>query len=278
MGKAGTEWRMAQQELRVALVGWGAIARRVAALLAERAAPVRIVAVGVHRPEITRFSLPSSARLILAPKDLAAIPVDLVVEAAGRAAVGPWGVAVLERGVDFAVASTSALTNPLLLERLVGLARSNRAQVLIPPGALGGIDALAAAARLGLREVRHEIIKPAHAWAGTAAADLCDLDALTGPVTFFEGTARAAADAYPQNANATVITALAGIGLDQTTVALTADPAATLNSHVLRVRGDFGAFEMRLENQPLATNPKSSEMTALSLVRLIENRAAPLVI
>ncbi len=31
-------------------------------------------------------------------------------------------------------------------------------------------------------------------------------------------------------------------------------------------------MEIVLENNPLATNPKSSELTALSLVRLIEQR------
>jgi aspartate dehydrogenase len=32
-----------------------------------------------------------------------------------------------------------------------------------------------------------------------------------------------------------------------------------------------------LENAPLATNPKSSEMTALNLVRAVENRRASIV-
>jgi len=35
---------------------------------------------------------------------------------------------------------------------------------------------------------------------------------------------------------------------------------------------------LAFENAPLPDNPKSSAMTALSLVRLIENRAAPVVI
>jgi aspartate dehydrogenase len=126
--------------------------------------------------------------------------------------------------------------------------------------------------------VRHEVVKPAGAWAGTKAETLCNLGTLTAPFTFFEGSARDAADAYPQNANVAVISALAGIGLDRTTVALTADPNATLNSHRITAKGDFGTLKLALENRPLATNPKSSEMTALSLLRMIENRANPVVI
>lgn len=129
-----------------------------------------------------------------------------------------------------------------------------------------------------MAEVRHEVVKPARAWAGTKAETLCDLAGLTAPFTFFEGNARAAADAYPQNANVAVISAMAGIGLDRTTIALVADPDAHLNSHRIHATGDFGTLNLSLENRPLATNPKSSEMTALSLLRLIENRTSPLVI
>ena len=37
-------------------------------------------------------------------------------------------------------------------------------------------------------------------------------------------------------------------------------------------------MSITLENNPLATNPKSSELTALSLVRLIEQQTRPLTI
>jgi aspartate dehydrogenase len=43
------------------------------------------------------------------------------------------------------------------------------------------------------------------------------------------------------------------------------------------VVGAFGKLEIRIENRPLVGNPKSSEMTALSLVRIIEGRVKALV-
>jgi aspartate dehydrogenase len=269
---------MSGSDLQLVLVGWGAIGSRVAALLAARRSRVRIVVVAVRDAAAPRDGLPLNVRVISAPEELDGLEVDLMVEAAGRATVAPWGRAALARGWDFAVSSTSALTDVGLLAELRGLAEENGAQLLIPPGALGGIDALSAASRLGLEAVRHEIVKPARAWVGTAAEGLCDLAALSEPVTFFEGTARAAADAFPQNANVAVISAMAGIGLDRTIVALTADPTARLNRHSITAEGDFGAMTITLENRPLATNSKSSEMTALSLVRMIENRAGGMVI
>jgi aspartate dehydrogenase len=219
------------------------------------------------------------ARVICDPSELAGIEADLLVEAAGRASVAPWARAGLARGWDVAISSTSALTDAGVLAELTGLAQAHGAQIIIPPGALGGgTDALAAASRLGLSSVRHEVVKPAVAWVGTPAEAVCDLGALTESRMFFEGTARQAADAYPQNANVAVISAMAGLGLDRTVVALVADPRAKLNSHRIVTEGDFGKLSVVLENRPLATNPKSSEMTAPSLVRMIENRAAVIVI
>lgn len=263
---------------RLVLVGWGAIGQRVAGLLAARNAPARIVGVAVSDATGPRDGLPEGAALIDRPEALADLAPTLVVEAAGRASVASWGWAALALGADFAVSSTSALIEGETLADLVALAGAKGAQVLIPPGALGGIDALAAAGRLGLDRVEHRIVKSPAAWRGTPAESLCDLGALTGPVDFFSGSARAAAAAFPQNANVAVISSLAGLGPDRTVITLVADPAARRNRHHLIAEGASGRIEIDLENRPLAANPKSSEMTALSLLRLIENRSAALVI
>lgn len=262
----------------IALIGWGAIGQRVAALLAQRQSPVQIAAIAVRDASGPRDGLPEGAALIVTPDELAATGARLVVEAAGRGSVLAWGKAALAAGMDFAVSSTSAFVDDAAFARMQALARTHGAKLLIPPGALGGIDALAAAGRLPLESVEHRIIKPAMAWAGTRAAELLDLATLTEPTVFFADSARRASDAFPQNANVAVITSLAGIGLDRTQITLVADPGAVLNTHEIIARGDFGQMHLRFENRPLASNPKSSEMTALNLVRLIENRAAALVL
>lgn len=259
--------------MRLVLIGWGAIGAEVARLLTARKAPVDLVAVALRNPA---RDLPCPA--ITDPAALANFHPDLVVEAAGRAAVLHWGEAALASGADFAPASTSAFAEDGALDRLLSLARVNGRQVLIPPGALGGMDALSAAARLPLDRVTHEVTKPTLAWAGTEAETLCDLPALTAPHVFFEGSAREAARRFPQNANVALTTALAGLGPEATTLRLIADPAAKANRHRVVAEGAFGRMEITLDNAPLASNPKSSALTALSLVRLIENRATPLVI
>jgi aspartate dehydrogenase len=273
---SASEWTGGRR-LRLAFIGWGAIATRVAALLAGRSTPVEIVAVAVRDASKARPDLPSGARLISEPNGLAGLGLDMVIEAAGRPSVPAWGEAALRHAKRFAVSSTSAFCDEALLTRFVAVARENGSQLIVPPGALGGMDALAAASAARIDEVVHSIVKPPRAWRGTAAETLLDLDALTEPKAFFSGTARQAADAFPQNANVAVISALAGIGLDRTRVELVADPAASRNSHRLSASGAFGRMELLFQNEPLKTNPKSSELTALNLVRLVENQLAPLV-
>ena len=144
---------------------------------------------------------------------------------------------------------------------------------------VGSVTAMLVSGQLSTQLERSVTIARQQMLAGrisTAAADMIDLDSLARATTFFQGTAREAADRFPQNANVTIVSALAGVGLDRTRVILIADPAAVMNGHRLSAEGDFGRLNVSIDNRPLATNPKSSEMTALNLVRLIENRASPL--
>lgn len=267
-----------KKRLRLAFIGWGAINTRVSALLTQRQANADIVGIATSGSPESRSKIPPSVPFLGDPDDLARVEPDLVVEAAGRAAIDKWAPAALAQASSIIIASTSAFCDDALLPRLVAIAERHNSRIVIPSGAIGGIDALASAAVLGLDSVLHEVVKPPIAWKGTEAERFLDLATLDRRTTFFSGTAREAASRYPQNANATIITSLAGIGLDKTKVDLVADPAVSVNGHRIVAQGRFGSMEISLRNNPLATNPKSSELTALNLVHLIENQANPMAI
>jgi aspartate dehydrogenase len=273
-----TGFRSPQKRIRAVFIGWGAINRRVGALLAQRNAAIEIVGIAALDTPESRAAIPQEIRFLTSPSELAALRPDIVVEAAGRAAIDIWAAAALAAAPAMIVASTSAFCDEALLARLIDVADRHSSRIFIPSGAIGAVDALASAAVLGLDEVTHQIVKPPIAWKGTPAEALLDLESLRERAVFFSGSAREAASRYPQNANATVVTALAGVGLDKTRVELVADPAVSINGHRIRARGAFGRLEVLLENNSLATNPKSSELTALSLVRLIEHQAHALVV
>lgn len=262
----------------VCLVGWGAIASAVGRILMERGTGARIAAVVVRNPEALRSPLPRDVRILTDTAALAGTECNLVVEAAGRAAAAQWGAAALGTGLDFVMGSPSALADPEIAARIDTEQRRGGGRLIVPAGSLGGIGAIASASRLPLSDVLHEIAKPPRAWMGTPAETHADLDRLAGPQVVFDGTARDAARLYPANANSVVVTALAGIGLDRTRVRLVADPGLTRNEHRLQAHGDFGHWTMSLANAPLDDNPKSSAMTALNLVRVIENRCVGMIL
>lgn len=266
------------EPLRVVLVGWGAIGQTAARLVAEADRAVAIVGVAVWSPDAAREGLPATAALITDPSELAALKPDVVAEAASREAVAPWGRAALALGADLVVSSVSAFAEPLVLAELRRVADQHHATIHIQPGALGGVDALAASRPLGLDTVEHRIVKPPSAWQGTPADEGGFLDTITEPTVLLEATAAETAARFPKNANVAMTTALAGIGPDATRVVLVADPNATTNRHELRASGAFGELDVRIDNAPLPDNPKSSAMAALGLARAISNRSATLAI
>jgi aspartate dehydrogenase len=258
--------------LRLALIGWGAIARALGGLIASRAIPVEIVAVAVRDGNRARPDWPAGAPAVADPAVLIAMRPDVVMEAAGRKSVAAWIAPALAAGIDAVIASGSALTDDALRERLLAAARAGGARLHLPSGAVGALDVLSAARLQPLDRVTHEIIKPPAGWRGTAAETMVDLANLTVPTVIYAGSAREAAALFPSNANATVATALAGLGLDRTEVALVADPGAARNRHVISASGAFGEMTLTLDNAALPDNPRSSALTALSLARWLERR------
>ena len=246
LSECRVEKESGQDRLNICFIGWGAIAQRAGHLLLERnAGNVNIVAVAVRDGSKPRPGLPTGAALIERPDDLFDVDADLVIEAAGRKSVALWAAPALHAGADFLVSSTSAFCDEALLSTLHRLAIQTRRKIIIPPGALGGMDALGAAALTQLTRVEHTIVKPPSAWRATLAEEVLDLDNLSHAETFFTGSARESANQFPKNANVAIISAMAGLGLDKTSISLVADPTATRNTHRICADGAFGRMEIR---------------------------------
>jgi len=197
---------------------------------------------------------------------------DIVAEAAGHKALAEVGATVLRAGVDLVVSAVGALSDDILRLELEDAARGSGATLIVSPGAIGGLDLLAAAKLSGLCEVRYTSRKPPLAWRGTKAEELLDLAGLKTQATFFEGTARDAARLFPQNANVAATIALAGAGMDETHVRLIADRAVTRNLHEIEIRSACVHVTLCIEGRPAPTNPKTSATTGYALAHILLER------
>ena len=202
----------------------------------------------------------------------------VVVECASHDAVVQHAEAILRRGVDLILISTGALADAPLHRRLQDAALRAGSRLILAPGAMGGLDALAAARLGGLSRVCYRGRKPPVAWRGTAAEQLIDLGNVVSATLFYRGNAREAALSYPKNSNVAATVALAGLGFERTEVELIADPEITGNLHELSFEGSFGRVDLEILGSPSPGNPKTSVLTAYSILRILTNMRAPLVL
>lgn len=265
-------------KVAVAMIGMGAIGTAVMARM-QNDPHVHINQLLVRRSRQRDFArrLGDNCRVITDVAELAD-NTHLVLECAGHEAVRLFGSAVLQRGFDLCVASVGALADDGLRHHLTDCAETSGVQMILLPGAIGGIDALAAVGAEGLEKVVYSGRKPPMSWTGSPAEDLCNLAEIEQPFTFFNGSAADAARLYPRNANVVATVALAGIGFERTQVRLIADPAAAGNSHTIDARGPHLRATFTTEGAALPGNPKTSALTASSAVRLLKNRCRPLVV
>jgi aspartate dehydrogenase len=263
------------------LIGCGGIAQDVVATLRgdDQSDHVEIIGALARpgRSDIARRKLPDT-EIFETLDDLLTEGLDIVAEVASQQAVAEHGEEVLSNGVDLLVISIGALADAKLLERLKTAAESGEARILLPAGAIGGLDAIAAMRLGGLTSARYRSRKPPAAWRGSPAEQVVDLGKLAGPTVLYSGTAREAALLYPQNANVAAAVALAGLGFEQTQVELIADPDAAGNVHEIEVEGAAGRFAITLQGKPSRTNPKTSALAALSVARALRNEQAAIVI
>lgn len=261
---------------KIAVIGCGAVAAYTAKHLGD-SARITVAVVEPGWEEQAREVFGRDVILVNSISDMPELP-DAVFDCAGHGALRQHGEQVLRSGIDLVSVSSGALADQGLFDALMSAAQDGGAQLKVVSGAIGALDALSAATVGGLDSVVYRGRKPPHGWAGSPAEDKLELASLTEPAVHFSGSAREAALAYPKNANVAASVALAGIGFDDTTAELIADPDVTQNIHEIVAEGEFGRFEFRISGRPLPSNPKSSALTAMSVVCESRNRIAPLSI
>ncbi len=265
------------KDKRIGIIGFGAIGG--ALLEAWRARPVQghVLAALLVRPhqreEAQRRCEPAGVRVCTAIDEFLAEDLQLALEVAGQGAVREHGQRILGAGVELILVSVGALADAALAQGLEEAAAQGRSRLSLPVGAIAGLDGLRSMRRAGLSKVKYTSTKPPASWKDTPADGAFRLDELKAATVIFSGTAAEAARLYPKNANLAAAVAMAGLGLEHTQVELIADPFSTRNIGRIDAEGACASMTLVLGGQSAADNPKTSQITGMSILAALENQA-----
>jgi aspartate dehydrogenase len=260
---------------RVAIAGLGSIGSKLARALDEGVPGFALSAVATRDAAKAESLLSSLAnRPTMVPITALEGYADLVIECAPAPLMPAVIAPFLSAGKAAIVMSVGAL---LEREDLIDLARANSGQIIIPSGALLGLDAVTAAAQGTIHSVRMITRKPVRGLVGAPylSAHNIGIENIREPLKIFEGSARKAAQGFPANLNVAAALSLAGIGPDRTIVEIWADPTVSRNSHRIEVEADSASFSMSIANVP-TENPRTGRITALSVIAYLRKVCAPL--
>lgn len=258
--------------MKVGLIGFGQIGRSVAAAIADgQAGDSQLVAVLVR--DRSRAQGTGDGILVTTnPAEFFASDAQIIVEAAGHAALRQHAVNVLESGKDLMTVCVGAFADPSFLETIEEVARRTGRRVLVPSGAIAGLDMISAAALGKLEDVTHTTRKPPRAF----SREQLGSPAPTEARLLFDGPAREGVRRFPENVNVAAAVSMSGVGLDRTRLRVFADPQVTRNTHEVEVSGYFGRLHITVQNEP-SEKPSTGRIVALSVTKALRNLSAPVV-
>ncbi len=261
--------------LTIAIAGLGAIGSGMVAEITRSEPGITITAVAARdeakAQETLRIHRVNARILPLHELPQAA---DIVVECLPASAFDTIADATLAAGKGLMVLSVGQLARR---DDLIPAFRLAGQRLIVPTGAILGLDVVRALARGGITASRIITRKAPAGLAGAphlATSDI-DLMALTQPTLVFSGTAREAIKGFPANVNVAVALSLAGIGIDQTQCEIWADPVEKANVHTIEVETAGTTVRMTIRGRPDPKNPRTSQMTALSAVQALRRLVDP---
>ena len=237
---------------RVGVIGCGAIGTIIVEAFERRILAcdeLILYDYELERAEKLKSQLHFPARVVLSLDEMLRLQPKVIVEAASQQAARDYVGRIVAKGTDVIVMSTGAL---------LGLNLRSR-KVHVPSGAIGGLDALSAAALAGVDEVVLTTRKNPKA---------LDVDYVDEKVVY-EGSAEEAARRFPREMNVAATLALA-VKPARVRVRVVSDPLVHRNTHEIYVKWRFGEMQLRFANYPHPENPRTSALAAWSAIKLLQ--------
>src|SRR6266496_1871364 len=253
--------------IKVGIIGMGVIGTHIAQAITTGIPGVALAGVTVRNPGTARGHRALTLDRLIAES-------DLIVEAATQAALREFAPSVLAAGRHIMVLSVGGLVG--VLDEWARLAEKHGCRILVPSGAIAGLDGMKGAREGTITSVTMETRKPPRGLAGAPWIEQqrIDLDAITEETLVFEGPATEAVKAFPANVNVVAAVSLASVGPEKTRIKIFAVPGQLRNQHRVTVEGEFGRLVVEVENVP-SENPRTGKLSYLSAIAMLRELGAP---
>ncbi|MBH67654.1 MAG: aspartate dehydrogenase [Rhodospirillaceae bacterium] len=265
-------------EISVGIIGLGAIGLQVAKAIDQgQLTNLRLVAISSKNINKAAENVATFAQVpCVTTIEEVVVKSDVVIECAPASIFDEISDTTVKFGKILIPASVGALLPRM---DLVEKAQETGAKIIIPTGALIGLDAVRAAAEGIIESIKLTTRKPPNGLAGAPYLihNNISVENLDEAKLVFEGSAREGAKGFPANVNVAAALSLAGIGPDKTALEIWADPKVDRNMHTITVEADSARFTMTIENIPTVENPKTGKITALSIIASLRRLTAPIV-
>ncbi len=189
--------------------------------------------------------------------------MDIVIEAASQQAVLEYAEKILRSGKDLIVLSVGAFADNEFYKRIKNLATKLGRRIIIPSGALAGVDAIRAIANYIDKVVLTTRKSP-------SSFGVCKKGII------FKGNAREAVKLFPRNLNVGATLGIT-VGFDKVEV-IAISEEVNENIHEIIAKGKFGEIRIIVKNRRMEYNPRTSYLAALSVIKTLENLKSPIVI
>ena len=263
------------KDLRVGIGGFGAIGRPLATALDRGIPGLTLTALAARDQDRLKVATNDfSNKVAITTVSELSSHADIVVECIPANAFRRIAEPALRAGRIFVPLSVGAL---LEAADLIELAAAKGARIVVPTGALLGLDAVRATAQGTIHSVRMITRKPPQSLRGAPHLERhgISLEGLEEPLQVFAGSAREGARGFPANVNVAAALSLAGIGADRTRLEIGADPGLSRNTHRIEVDADSARFTMQIENVPSSDTPGTGRITPLSVIACLRGLVEP---
>ena len=196
--------------------------------------------------------------------------IDIIIECASKGAIKEYGKKIIDSKKDLIVLSVGAFSDEKYLIELQNLSNLNNTKILIPTGAIAGLDSIRSVKKY-LNTLTIVTTKNPKSLIGAPyfKSSKIRIDEILKETVLFEGNAVDAIELFPANVNVAVSVALAGIGLVKTQVKIVADPTLSVNKHEIVGEGTFGKIQIVVQNIPSPSNPRTSYLASLSAIECL---------